>query len=107
MLPDHIARLVRTFRVGERVRASLTIYYAVGDLTIAEGKTGTVRAVSAANVPLVHWDGMLDGLSFATSPDSIDPVDEVQREASYTCPVCRADSRYPSGHCTRRHGRGS
>lgn len=72
-----VDRLLRRFRKGDRVRAAIDIYYAVGDLTIDEGHQGTVHApppwMGLGGLVFVQWDGWSE--DWSTTADCIDPVE--------------------------------
>lgn len=70
---DSIKRLLRTFAPGERIRASLDIYFAVSDFEVKEGALGVVIETRLVGVAVVVWDEHPD-VCVATSVDNIDSV---------------------------------
>ena len=74
-MDERVARLTRTFHVGERVRASETIVYGSGE-EIPEGALGTVQKTyvhGCSPLVTVAWDGML-AIVHPVCVESLDPV---------------------------------
>ncbi|MGH8748807.1 MAG: hypothetical protein ACREU5_06845 [Burkholderiales bacterium] len=71
-----IKRLLRKFKPGTRVRATVRIVYAMMILEIEEGHRGTVVNTVAPNevagMSVVHWDGISG--AWATINDAIDEL---------------------------------
>lgn len=70
-LPEDIARMLRKFPLGTRVRATLTIFVGSG-AEVLEGTRGTV----IARHDILHgirWD---TGAMFQTLPNNFDPIDD-------------------------------
>ncbi len=83
-LPKDVARLLRTFSVGERVVAECSIFYLgvgnVGEVQINEGERGTVTDVVMTGLVKVRWDvqrswDQYHDLDMPTSINNLDPVD--------------------------------
>lgn len=58
-MEERVARLLRVFRPGEKVRAALTIVYGTGE-EVAEGTLGYVQQTNVhgcAPLVTVAWDG--------------------------------------------------
>lgn len=73
-MDDRVARLLRQFRVGERVRAVEALVYGTGE-EVPEGTRGTVQQTNVHGcTPLVRvaWDD-LPAVTQACSVESLDP----------------------------------
>lgn len=70
-----IARLLRTWTAGDRLRAAMPIYYANGHPDVPEGHEGRVESVDPSHVLRIVWDELTPkGGAVATSPDAVDPT---------------------------------
>lgn len=73
------ARLLRTFEVGDRVRAACDIYYAHSDMAVLAGQQGIVSQLTDVTaLVVVRWD--LDGGPFFQRT-TVDVIDRVEHEA--------------------------
>jgi hypothetical protein len=99
--PTNADRLLRAYRIGDRVRARLAItYITLGGRTVAEGTLGTImggqrlatRVEGLTPEPRVHalltirWDGDANVPNCLTAADNVEPagaaVDDGQGGAS-------------------------
>jgi hypothetical protein len=73
---DRMARLLRQYRPGERVRAVEAIVYGTGE-EVPEGATGFVQRTNVngcAPLVTVAWEG-IPAIPHPCSVESLDPVD--------------------------------
>lgn len=68
-----IARLLRSFQPGQRIRAACDILYGWDDADVREGDAGTVTHGTLLGLCFVVWDRFPDR-TLLTSTDSLDPL---------------------------------
>ena len=76
-MDERVARLLRQYRIGERVRAVETIIYGTGE-EVPEGTVGVVRHTNVHGcTPLVtvEWEGLPPIGHPVVSVESLEPVD--------------------------------